>query len=403
MDVCGVRAAMRMSRPPSFRTTTGIDIPCPGCGAAAGEPCRETLATGLDAARALADEEAIRATTDVCACGHPKREHTLGSYRCKATETCRCTGFEAAAPDNGPAVDVGLLRAQRDAALVQLDALRAELAAERERCTVACGGLVVAQAALVEGNLRFERRLDDLHVAIDQRDEARARAEAFERDFADAAGELLVDVRDCRPGTVAGKLLSANVLMRRDLAEMRERFISHRNDLHVALCDRDGWRARAEKAVTSPAVRFELLARFATGLPCRTIHGEEGPYLSRYTLTELAGGGFVYLHFFHRGDVDRELHSHPWSGRSVILAGGYVEERREGEEGAYRVVSRTYRPGETSGLAADTFHRVDLLEPARGCWTLFTTGPKAASWGFWDRDSGVFTPWREALARRGLL
>lgn len=133
------------------------------------------------------------------------------------------------------------------------------------------------------------------------------------------------------------------------------------------------------------------LRAIAAELPCRIICGEQGPYLSRYTVSERADGSHVYLHFFHRGDADRELHNHPWAGSSLILAGGYIEERREGEA------------GDTNVLAPDTFHRVDLLRPDDGCWTLFTTGPKAQSWGFWDRDTGVFTEWREALARRGLL
>jgi hypothetical protein len=160
---------------------------------------------------------------------------------------------------------------------------------------------------------------------------------------------------------------------------------------------RPGWMDRIRR-MRDPVVVAEL----AAALPLRTILHEHGPYLSRYTLADLPDGGHVYLHFFHTGDVDRDLHSHPWSGASTILTGGYVEERREGhDDSEYRVVTRTCQPGDESVLAVDTFHRVDLLEPT-GCWTLFTAGPKAESWGFWNRDTGTFTPWRLALARRGL-
>lgn len=151
-------------------------------------------------------------------------------------------------------------------------------------------------------------------------------------------------------------------------------------------------------AFNPDAPRSWALFQFAETLPKRTIDHEEGPYLSRYTLAELPDGGHLYLHFFHRSDIDLDLHNHPWPGRSLILTGGYREERREGD----RVVERVYRRGDVNILDADTFHRVDLLTPDLGCWTLFMTGPKEQSWGFWDRTTGAYTGWREAIALRGL-
>lgn len=140
----------------------------------------------------------------------------------------------------------------------------------------------------------------------------------------------------------------------------------------------------------------------------------------------------VYLHRFHRSDVDRELHSHPWAwSYSIILAGGYIEERRMPREcrcghaqGDHRnrngrwtvtacaglcnrcdcgefkskVVRRSVRPGMLNVIRGDDFHRVDLIEA--DAWTLFVVGPKTgSSWGFWDRETGAVTPWREFLAK----
>lgn len=156
---------------------------------------------------------------------------------------------------------------------------------------------------------------------------------------------------------------------------------------------------------------FDYCKSLAANLPCRVIEGERGPYLSRYTMRDLPDGGAIYLQHFHQSDEDRKLHNHPWHGRSYILAGGYREERRMlcscggrsdcRGKGSY-IDRRSYLPGDTNILAPDTFHRVDLLDPANGCWTLFTTGAKVQTWHFWDRDTGILTPWREALARRGL-
>jgi hypothetical protein len=141
----------------------------------------------------------------------------------------------------------------------------------------------------------------------------------------------------------------------------------------------------------------DAIERIAATLPKRVIVGERGPYLERYTLRELQDGSMVYLHHFVRGDEDRELHSHPWSGRSTILVGGYREERRLSDGSVF---SYDLKPGMTNTLLPDTFHRVDLYDET--CWTLFEVTARCQSWGFWNRETGCFTPWREYLVARGL-
>lgn len=99
----------------------------------------------------------------------------------------------------------------------------------------------------------------------------------------------------------------------------------------------------------------------------------------------------VYLHKFHRGDDERELHNHPWAwALSLVLVGGYIEERRTRND---TVTVRAVRAGDFNWITASTFHRVDLLDGE--AWTLFVVGPKWSGWGFWNRDSGQFWPWRE--------
>jgi hypothetical protein len=149
----------------------------------------------------------------------------------------------------------------------------------------------------------------------------------------------------------------------------------------------------------------------AKRLPAQIICRAEGdPYLGRFYLcrrewfpkqmrSAIPG---VYLHFFYRGDGDGELHNHPWSQAvSLVLTGGYFEERRV--PGTDRIVHRKVTPGSVNFIAADDFHRVDLLDPAKGCWTLFVTSERVQQWGFWSPDTLQYLPWFEHLRRRGLL
>lgn len=141
-------------------------------------------------------------------------------------------------------------------------------------------------------------------------------------------------------------------------------------------------------------------------LPNRTITGSNGdPYLSRWYLwpegpRDVNDEGSdlpfaVFLHKFHRGDADRDQHNHPWDlSVAIVLAGGYREERG----GETRVVL----PGTINVIRGNDFHRVDLLDPVEGSWSLFVAGRKTGGWGFRDKDTGVFIPQKDYLAAKGL-
>jgi hypothetical protein len=169
----------------------------------------------------------------------------------------------------------------------------------------------------------------------------------------------------------------------------------------------------------------KLLLKLVDRLPPpRVIYGRDGhtPYLSRFYLfgrprmpdgsspfdghgnlrkgsiaSKKLFGINIMIHYFHRSDDDGELHSHPWRwALSYILQGEYSEERRTKDD---LVERRLYGPGDFNLITKDTFHRVDLVPTMEesGVWTLFITGPRFTSWGFWDRHTGVYTPWREFL------
>lgn len=130
-------------------------------------------------------------------------------------------------------------------------------------------------------------------------------------------------------------------------------------------------------------------------LRSRLITREDDPYLSRWFLFRTKHLR-VFVHKFHRSDWDEELHNHPWKwAMALILRGGYSEERRVRD----LVVRRECRPGSLNFIKNDTFHRVDLYDST--CWTLFVAGRKTADWGFWDRVTGKFVPWREHVEKTG--
>jgi len=142
---------------------------------------------------------------------------------------------------------------------------------------------------------------------------------------------------------------------------------------------------------------LSLVRHVAKWAKRRTILGEAGPYLTRYDLGEIGNTGHLYLHQFHRGDEGKDLHNHPWYATSLILLGGYREERLVGGE----VEMRYYLPGDLNYLSRDTFHRIDIEEGE--CWTLFAVGRRIQEWSFLDVATGALIPWRDALRARGLL
>jgi hypothetical protein len=176
-------------------------------------------------------------------------------------------------------------------------------------------------------------------------------------------------------------------------------------------------------------------------LPKTTITVNGKPYLTRcYLFGKDRTWGNIYLHHFHSSDQGDELHNHPWVwGLSLVLAGGYYEERvvnpfyidlkeREDRKARWHVASldlhydpmaidegyccgghhdvmadelpplniekRDIKPGGINLIRVTDFHRVDLKDEKAGAWTLFFTGPRSKDWGFLDRHTSEFTDWR---------
>ncbi|MGD2119521.1 MAG: hypothetical protein PVG66_14260 [Chromatiales bacterium] len=133
---------------------------------------------------------------------------------------------------------------------------------------------------------------------------------------------------------------------------------------------------------SSAFTRF--LFRLTGNLRCRIINGNQGePYLERYHLLRLPGGGGVYIHRFIDSDPDRGLHDHPWKAAvSLILAGSYRELRLIEQGGQQQVIERIMSAWRLNRLKGDDFHRIVLHDEATPVWTLFAHTGKYKDWGF---------------------
>lgn len=123
-------------------------------------------------------------------------------------------------------------------------------------------------------------------------------------------------------------------------------------------------------------------------------------YLDRWGIEHDRIGG-IFLHRMSAPDPGDHLHDHPWAFWSVLLRGGYVEERAEARDASLlaRIAEEypdTCTPGVVerrswlSGrlLRLDECHRITALT-RRAVWTLVIHGPRRRSWGFFTQDRWV--------------
>ena len=109
------------------------------------------------------------------------------------------------------------------------------------------------------------------------------------------------------------------------------------------------------------------------------------PYLERYYPlfnTRQHTGFNIYIHKFLKGDPD-DVHDHPWSYATFILAGGYYEWvpvfNTLGEK--INEMRHWRGPGHFRICRPDSYHRVELKSGVTA-WTLFMPGPHKRQWGF---------------------
>lgn len=139
-------------------------------------------------------------------------------------------------------------------------------------------------------------------------------------------------------------------------------------------------------------------------------------FLRRWKLVSTPWFG-VSLHNFVRSDVDAELHDHPFGFASIILWGGYYEDRvgvnavstmRQHTGwwlGSIPIARRWYGPGSILFRRATDLHRVELRPDRDGvvgratCWTLVFRLHAKRHWGFLTATG--WQPWEEFVSEHG--
>lgn len=101
----------------------------------------------------------------------------------------------------------------------------------------------------------------------------------------------------------------------------------------------------------------------------------------------------AYLHHFHRQDLDRAPHNHPWRRAvSVLLSGSYDEARTDRASWP----DMLYRRVRFINFITDAdYHLVERLHG--DVWTLFFTGPRVQTWGF--LVDGEHVDWDQYIKR----
>jgi len=150
--------------------------------------------------------------------------------------------------------------------------------------------------------------------------------------------------------------------------------------------------------VSRPRVADWLIAR-AQRTPYTHIYHPRGLYMGRWWLFNPYPGPeekrknrfpiSIRVHHICLPDDARDLHDHPWNARTVILKGGYIEQRLD-DDGEVRYYVRN--PGDTAKIKFGQYHTIDRLADG-GAWTLFITGKYRGTWGF--LVNGIKVQWRQ--------
>lgn len=148
-----------------------------------------------------------------------------------------------------------------------------------------------------------------------------------------------------------------------------------------------------------------LLIRLAKRTPYTHLRHEDGSlYMERFWLLKPRGesgwGWGVRIHHIVTSDLDRDLHDHPGGFLSIVLKGGYYEERPIDNACHWKdwsvsepLVTTWRGVGSMAFRSATDRHRITELARLNETWTLVVTGPKRHWWGFYTPVGKIH--WRD--------
>lgn len=121
-------------------------------------------------------------------------------------------------------------------------------------------------------------------------------------------------------------------------------------------------------------------------------HADGSLYMERWSLFEMRWLS-ARLHHITTHDYDRALHDHPWNFASIVLRGGYVENRPETVEpcfeGDAERCSQTYRMAGSIAFRRAT-DRHAITSVLRNTYSLFIYGRALQWWGFYTPSGKVY-------------
>jgi hypothetical protein len=161
-------------------------------------------------------------------------------------------------------------------------------------------------------------------------------------------------------------------------------------------------------AAVSSALGGKLLTQYASRTPHKHLHDIDGSlYMGRWRVVDEGTVGGKLLEFFTgyrsarlhhimRPDHDRDLHSHPFSYRTFVVAGYYEESYQTGLYGTpfYRRIGE----GESGTGSSTKFHCIRKVSGG-GVLTLFFMTRNKGTWGF--NVGGKFVESTRYLLRKG--
>lgn len=154
------------------------------------------------------------------------------------------------------------------------------------------------------------------------------------------------------------------------------------------------------KVQNRPNGAWERSLRYGPGRIFRRLtlrRADNQVYLNRWGLAHDRIGG-VLLHKMEAPDPGVDLHDHPWWFVSIILWGGYTEQRAPIREAPlFAKLADAYPDGCTRGVVEqrhwlsaqvmrlDECHTITDLT-RRTSWSIVFKGPRRRSWGFYMPD-----------------